>query len=403
MGGRAWRRAHRLLTLDIGGTSTDMALIDREPLRTNLGEIEGMPLRLPRLDVHTIGAGGGSIARLDAAGGLRVGPESAGAEPGPAAYGRGDLPTLTDAHLVLGHLLPQAFGFGRIAVDPDRAAQAIEPLAHALGLSLSAAAEAMVAQAQAKMARGLRGVSAARGISPESCALLAFGGAGGLHLCALARLLGVRQWIAPPYPGVLSAYGLLWMDGVHEARRTVLTLLPETRAVRLDAVLLELRAECEEAMRAMGAPAGSYELHAFADLRYEGQSYELTAPFDPERPAVARQAFEQQHAARYGFAMPDRPIELVNLRLRAVALHPKPAGACWEPPDAPLGDLPSAVRLTMHGEMAQIPVIPRLALQPNTPIPAPALIVQPDSTLLIEPGWEVFVDSRTGALIGRTV
>jgi N-methylhydantoinase A len=313
------------------------------------------------------------------------------------------LPTLTDAHLVLGHLLPQAFGFGRIAIDPDRAAQAIEPLAHALGLSLHAAAEAMVAQAQAKMARGLRSVSAARGISPESCAMLAFGGAGGLHLCALARMLGVRQWIAPPYPGVLSAYGLLWMDGVHEARRTVLTPLPDARATRLQAVLLELRAECEEAMRTLGAPIGGYELHAFADLRYEGQSYELTAPFDPERPDLARQAFEQQHAARYGFTLPDRPVELVNLRLRAVALHPKPAGACWEPPDAALGDLPNAVRLTLHGEMAQIPVIPRAALQPNTPIPAPALIVQPDSTLLIEPGWEVFVDSRTGALIGRTV
>jgi N-methylhydantoinase A/oxoprolinase/acetone carboxylase beta subunit len=193
------------------------------------------------------------------------------------------------------------------------------------------------------------------------------------------------------------------MDGVHEARRTVLTLLPDTRATRLDAVLLELRAECEAAMRTMGAPVGSYELHTFADLRYEGQSYELTAPFDPDRPALARQAFEQQHAARYGFTLPDRSVELVNLRLRAVALHPKPAGACWEPPDMTLGDLPSAVRLTLHGETAQVPVILRAALQPNTPIPAPALIVQPDSTLLIEPGWEVFVDSRTGALIGRTV
>jgi len=190
---------------------------------------------------------------------------------------------------------------------------------------------------------------------------------------------------------------------VHEARRTVLTPLPETRAVQLDAVLLELCAECEEAMRAMGAPVGSYELHAFADLRYEGQSYELTAPFDPERPALARQAFERQHALRYGFTLPDHPVELVNLRLRAVALHPKPAGACWEPPDAYLSDLPSTIRLILHGEAVQVPVIPRVALQPNTPIPAPALIVQPDSTLLLEPGWEVFVDSRTGALIGRTV
>ena len=395
--------AHRLLTLDIGGTSTDMALIDREPLRTNFGELEGMPLRLPRLDVHTIGAGGGSIAHLDMAGGLRVGPESAGADPGPAAYGKGDRPTLTDAHLVLGHLLPQAFGFGRVAVDPDRAARALEPLAHALGLSLHAAAEAIVAQARAKMVRGLRSVSAARGISPETCTLLAFGGAGGLHLCALARMLGVRQWIAPPYPGVLSAYGLLWMDRVHEARRTALMSLPDTRTTRLDAVLLELRAECEAAMQTMGASPSDYELHAFADLRYEGQSYEITVPLDPDRPAHARQAFEQQHAARYGFTLPDRLVELVNLRLRAVALHPKPAGACWEPPDTSLSNLPTAVRLILHGEARQVPVIPRDALQPNMPIPTPALIVQPDSTLLLEPGWEIFVDRRTGALIGRVV
>lgn len=393
--------AHRLLTLDIGGTSTDMALIDREPLRTNLGEIEGMPLRLPRLDVHTIGAGGGSMARLDAAGGLRVGPESAGADPGPAAYGKSELPTLTDAHLVLGQLLPQVFGFGQVAIDPDRAARAIEPLAHALSLRLHEAADAIVAQAQGKMARGLRSISAARGISPESCTLLAFGGAGGLHLCALARMLGIRQWVAPPYPGVLSAYGLLWMDAVHEARRTVLMPLPDTRSVPLDAVLLELRAECEAAMQAMGIALNDYDQHAFADLRYEGQSYELTVPLDPEQPDRARKAFEHQHATRYGFTMPDRAVELVNLRLRAVALYPKPAGACWEPPCTTPEDLPSTVRLFLHGEAVQVPVIPRAALQPNTPVPVPALIVQPDSTLLIEPGWEVLVDSRTGALIGR--
>lgn len=395
--------AHRLLTLDIGGTSTDMALIDREPLRTNLGEIAGMPLRMPRLEVHTIGAGGGSIARLDAAGGLRVGPESAGADPGPAAYGKGETPTLTDAHLVLGHLLPQAFGFGRVAIDPDRAARAVEPLAQSLGLSLHEAAAAVVAQAQAKMARGLRSVSAARGIDPESCTLIAFGGAGGLHMCALARMLGVRQWVAPPYPGVLSAYGLLWMDGVHEARRTVLTRMPDAPDLRLEAILLELRAECEAAMRTLGAPVGGYELHAFADLRYDGQSYELTVPFNAAQPVHAREAFERLHATRYGFTLPDRPVELVNLRLRAVALHPKPAGACWEPPATCLDNLPRAIMLTLGSEAVQAPVIPRETLQPNTPIPTPALIVQPDSTLLLEPGWEVFLDSRTGALVGRQV
>lgn len=393
--------ASRLLTLDIGGTSTDIALIDREPLRTHLGEIEGMPLRLPRLDVHTIGAGGGSLARLDAAGGLRVGPESAGAEPGPAAYGKGTLPTLTDAHLVLGHLLPQTFGFGNVAIDPDLAAKAIEPLADALGLTRQEAAAAVLEQARAKMARALRRVSAGRGINPESCTLIAFGGAGGLHLCALARLLGIHQWIAPPYPGVLSAYGLLWMDGVHEARRTLLTSLPDMPAQPVETVLMELRAECEAAMRQMGALVGSYELQLFADLRYEGQSYELTVPFDPEHPVGARQAFEQLHQTRYGFTLPNRPIELTTLRLRAVALNPKPAGASWEPHADYLSDLPTTVLLWLSDKAVPVPVIPREALSPNAPIPAPALIVQPDSTLLIEPGWQVQLDKRTGALVGR--
>jgi N-methylhydantoinase A len=395
--------AHRLLTLDIGGTSTDMALIEREPLRTHLGEIEGMPLRLPRLEVHTIGAGGGSIAQLDAAGGLRVGPQSAGADPGPAAYGKSDLPTLTDAHLVLGHLLPPAFGFGQVAIDPDRSARALAPLAAALGRSLTETAEAVLEQARARMARGLRRIAAGRGVSPESCTLVAFGGAGGLHLCALARLLGIRQWIAPPYPGVLSAYGLLWMDSVYEARRTVLTPLPHARARLLETVLLELRAECEAAMRQMGASVGGYELQTFADLRYEGQSYELTVPFDPERPAQARQAFEQLHQTRYGFTMPDRPVEATTVRMRAVALNPKPAGACWEPPTAPLRDLPPTTTLWLNGEAVQTPVIPREALQPDAPVPTPALIVQPDSTLLIEPGWHAYLDSRTGAIVGRSL
>ncbi len=393
--------AHRLLTLDIGGTSTDMALIDREPLRTPLGAIEGMPLRLPRLDVQTIGAGGGSLARLDAAGGLRVGPQSAGAEPGPAAYGKGELPTLTDAHLVLGHLPPQLFGFGQVRIDPDLSARAIEPLAQALGLSLQEAATAIVAQARAKMARGLRSVSAGRGVNPEHCALIAFGGAGGLHLCALARLLGIQQWIAPPYPGVLSAYGLLWMDGVHEARRTVLTPLPDALIPRLQPTLLALHAECESAMHALGATGEGYETRLFADLRYEGQSYELTVPFDAERPAHARAAFEHMHHARYGFTLPERPVELVNLRLRAVALRPKPAGACWEPAYAYPPDLPRRLTLWLEGEQVYAPVLPREELSPDAPVPAPALIVQPDATLLIEPGWHATVDSRTGAIIGR--
>lgn len=156
-------------------------------------------------------------------------------------------------------------------------------------------------------------------------------------------------------------------------------------------------------MRQLGAPVGGYEVQLFADLRYEGQSYELTVPFDAERPAHARPAFESLHHTRYGFTLPDRPVELVNLRMRAVALHPKPAGACWEPPHACTQPLPPHTTLWLEGEPVQVPVIPREELQPDAPIPAPVLIVQPDSTLLIEPGWQVTMDSRTGALVGRMI
>lgn len=397
----------RVLTLDMGGTSTDMALIDREPLRTSLGELEGMPLRLPRLDIHTIGAGGGSIAYLDPAGGLRVGPQSAGAEPGPAVYGKSDQPTVTDAHFVLGHLLPQTFGFGRIPLEPDRAWHAIEPLAHALGLSVPETAQAILDQARARMARGLRTISAGKGYDPEQFSLLVFGGAGALQVCALARLLGVPQWIVPPYPGVLSAYGLLWMDITHEAVRTVLRPLPEHTDLALERVLIDLREECEAVMRDAGVPLGGFELQPYADLRYAGQSYEITVPFDPTCPAQAGSDFERLHQARYGFILRERALELVNLRLRAVALNPKPAGAEWASMAsnssglAGASSLPPSISLWINGERMEVPVLWREALQPHQPIPTPALIVQPDSTLLIEPGWRVHVCSRTGCLIGR--
>ncbi len=391
---------HRVLTLDMGGTSTDMALIDREPLRTSLGEIEGMPIRLPRIDIHTIGAGGGSLAYLDPAGGLRVGPQSAGADPGPAIYGKGDQPTLTDAHAVLGHLVPQVFGFGQFELQMERAHHAIAPLASALGISIEQTAQAMIDQARAKMARGLRTISSGRGISPESCALLVFGGAGGLHLSALARLLGIRQWLVPPYPGVMSAYGLLWMDKVHEAVRTLLMPFPTARATAIEQVLLELRAECEEAMEA----TDELDFQVYADVRYQGQSHELTVPFDVAQPHWAGEAFLQIHAQRYGFTLPERPLELVNLRLRAVALQPKPAGAVWEPVYvADYADLPTRVHLWIEGEPMEVPVLTREQIIPQRPLPAPALLVQPDTTLLIEPGWDVMADALTGALYGRWV
>jgi N-methylhydantoinase A len=401
----------RLLTLDMGGTSTDVALIDREPTRIGLSEVNGMPVRLPQLEIHTIGAGGGSIAYLDAAGSLRVGPQSAGADPGPAAYGKGDQPTVTDAHLVLGHLLPETFGFGQIELQPDCAWRALEPLARALGLSVPDTAEAILQHAQARMAKALRAVSAARGYDPADFTLLAFGGAGPLQVCALARLIGARRWLLPPYPGVLSAYGLLWMDVVHEAVRTVLipfsasgkpSSLPQR--AEIPALIGQLHQECEEALRQAGVSPEEAQYHLYADLRYRGQSYEITVPFDLSRPARAAEQFHRLHTRHYGFAMPERPLELVNLRMRAVALMPKPAGAEWcIVSEGALGtyahELPATVRLYLSGEWRELPVLRREELSPRQRLTAPALVVQPDTTLLIEPGWQVEVDAQ-GNLIG---
>lgn len=392
----------RALTLDVGGTSSDMALIDHEPLRATLGEIGGMPMRMPRLDIHTLGAGGGSLAYLDPAGGLRVGPQSAGADPGPAVYGKSLQPTLTDAHFVLGHLRPETFGFGQIALEPERAWRAIEPLAQALGLSIPETAEAIVEQARARIARGLRTLSAGRGYDPAQFTLVVFGGAGALHACALARLLQIPQWLVPPYPGVLSAYGLLWMEILHEAARTVLRELPDRTDPPLERVLIDLREECESVMREAGVPIGSFELHPYADLRYTGQSHEITVPLSMARLSQTKAEFERLHQARYGFTLSGRAVELVNMRLRAVALQPKPAGATWEPPaDWLPPNLPSTATLILNGQTLEAPVIPRHALAPDEVVPAPALVVQPDATVLIEPGWHVQVCRRTGSLIGR--
>lgn len=391
----------RVLTLDIGGTSSDMALIDKEPLRATLGEIGGMPMRMPRFDIHTLGAGGGSLAYLDPAGGLRVGPQSAGADPGPAVYGKGTNPTLTDAHFVLGHLIPETFGFGQVPIEPDRAWRALEPLANALGLSVPETAEAIVDQARARIARGLRTISAGKGYDPAQFTLLPFGGAGALHACALARLLHIPRWIVPPYPGVLSAYGLLWMDTVHEAVRTILRDLPIQIDPPLERALIDLREECESVMRQSGIPLGGYELYPYADLRYAGQSHEITVRIDLSRLGTARAEFERLHQARYHYALPDRKVELVNLRLRAVAFNPKPVEAGWESPSEwlprPLRD---TLTITLHGSSLEVPIIPRHALSPAEKVPAPALVVQPDATVLIELGWQVQVCPRTGALIG---
>ncbi|MEF8796066.1 MAG: hydantoinase/oxoprolinase family protein, partial [Salinivenus sp.] len=335
--------APRLLTLDMGGTSADVALCDGQVPRTTEHTIADLPLRLPATDIHTVGAGGGSIAHVDAGGSLRVGPESAGAEPGPVCYGRGGTdPTVTDAHLVLGRLAAEHVlgGADTLEMAPGAARDAVAALGRAAGLSPEAAALGVLRVANATMERALRRVSVERGHDPRDYTLVPFGGAGPLHAAALAEALGMRQVLVPPAPGVLSALGLLMADVVYDTARAVLT---RADALRGDpSPLVGAREAAAEDVRAVltdhGTPALSLEL----DVRYVGQSYELSVPLDapitPEGVADAVAAFHERHRTRYGHADPDEPVEVVALRVRGRVAEPPPTLPREPEADVPLDE-----------------------------------------------------------------
>ncbi len=381
--------APRLLTLDMGGTSTDVALCPGGIPRTSESEIAGLPLRLPAVDIHTVGAGGGSIARVDAAGALHVGPTSAGAVPGPACYGRGGAePTVTDANLVLGRLLPDRFLGGAFELDVDPAHAAVDGLAHRLDLSRTDAALGIIRVANAAMERALRRVSIERGHDPKDYALVPFGGAGPLHACELADALGIGRILLPPHPGVLSALGLLMADVVYDASVSVLNRASEIEAL-FDRERERVRTVLEE--EGCREPA----LEAFVDARYRGQSYELTVPIDlPDEPleaAVAR--FHERHRRRYGHAMPEAPVEIVTLRVRGSSPGPEIS----LPADPSRAGDPAFARegrvVLSDGSETDAPIYERETLRYGHALDGPAVIAQYDSTVFVPRGWHVEVDS----------
>ncbi|MCX6599367.1 MAG: hydantoinase/oxoprolinase family protein [Acidobacteria bacterium] len=282
----------RVLAFDMGGTSTDVSLCDGQAAETTEAEVDGMPVRVPMLDIHTVGAGGGSIARIDEGGLLRVGPQSAGADPGPACYGTGTLPTVTDAHVVLGRM--NALLGGTMPLDRARSERALATL----GMDPIKAAQGVIRVANANMLRAIRAVSIERGHDPRDYALLAFGGGGGLHACEMAEDLGITTVIVPDQAGVLSAYGMLAADQLRDYAQGVLG------STDLEAVFSQLAGQAED----------SGKLERYADLRYLGQSYELTVPWKSQ--SSAHRAFEQLHERLYGYRM-TTGIEVVTLRVRS--------------------------------------------------------------------------------------
>lgn len=405
----------RLITFDMGGTSTDVALCDGSIPTTAESQIGDLPLRLPVIDIHTVGAGGGSIAYVDGGGALRVGPRSAGALPGPAAYGRGGTePTVTDANVLLGRLPPQGFlgGKGDVALDEAAARAVLERLGNALGLSAEEAGLGVLRVVNATMERALRRVSVERGHDPRAFTLLPFGGAGPLHACDLANALGVRRILVPPFPGVLSAYGMLVAGIATEASHSILymaaTLVDDPAPVSSALALLAVRVRSVLAAEGVAEPA----LTATLDLRYRGQSYELGVPLaldcageiTPIALANALDAFHGLHAQRYGYATRSEAVEVVTLRLRAeapgaeAALPALSAGAADAAP-ACVGERP--IWFSAAGPTAT-PLYDRLLLQPNNRLSGPALILQYDTTTVVLPGWGATVDAWGNVVMEKT-
>ena len=391
----------RVLGFDMGGTSTDVSLADGAPRETTEAVIDGLPIRIPMLDIHTVGAGGGSIARVDAGGLLRVGPESAGAEPGPACYGRGMQATVTDAHVVLGRV--EALLGGSLPMDADRAAVAVERIASQLKLPLAAAAAGILRVANANMERAIRTVSVERGYDPRDFALAAFGGCGGLHACEIARELGIRTVIVPRYAGALSALGMLMADAVRDYSAGVLGRgAPSRSRFRIGAsepralasggqdAPLETRFAQLERRARRESPGAIIERSA--DLRYLGQSYEINVPFTGTFAACAAR-FHRQHAKLYGYSNPSRDVEVVTIRVRARTPLPKPRLTA---PRSPAG--PSlARRVFVDGSWRNLKVWNRQDLGATTR-PGPALVLDYGSTTLIPPGWRFRLD-RAGSIL----
>ena len=368
----------RILGFDMGGTSTDVSLCDGVPRETMEASIDGFPVRVPMLDIHTVGAGGGSIARVDEGGLLRVGPESAGADPGPACYGVGGRPTVTDAHVVLGRIAADQLVGGEMHLDISRAAASVDSIARELKISRIAAAAGIVRVANANMERAIRVVSVERGHDPRDFALIAFGGCGGLHACEMASELGIRTVLVPEYAGALSALGMLIADHVRDYAAGVLN--------RPD-----IGREFERLERTARKELRGAELLRSADIRYAGQSYELTVPWRGANPAAL---FHREHQRVYGYANPDRAIEIVTVRVRARLRVAKPKPSRRR--EMAALTKPMRRRIYTAGAWRETPVFTRANLS-NATRRGPALVIDYGSTTLIPPGWRFALD-KSGTL-----
>lgn len=395
------------ITIDMGGTSSDICLIEsHEPHLTNEADIEGYPIKLPMIDINTIGAGGGSIAWIDPGGALRVGPVSAGAVPGPVCYGRGGTePTVTDANAVLGRINPGYLLGGEMSIDRDRAAEVLEArIAKPLGIDLLKAAEGIIAVVNANMIRGIRRVSVERGFDPRDFALVPFGGAGPLHGVELAQALNMTRVIIPTHPGIASAFGMLSADVRHDYVRTFISNAGSMNPAAVASIFSGMEAQASKQLAREGFTGDVVVLSRSADMRYLGQSYELPVPvpgggIDREVIDSVVDQFHKSHERAYGYSRQGEAVEFVNLRLVALGKLPETiaesgksgTGASPEP----IGHRP----VYFAGKEYRTPVYNRDRIPRGRSIRGPAVVEQLDSTIVIPPGFQGEIEPMGNMLI----
>ncbi len=404
----------RAITFDVGGTSADIGIaVDGRVGEATARDtwIGGYPVLVPMLDIATIGAGGGSIAHVDRGGAFRVGPQSAGSRPGPAAYGLGgDRPTVTDANLVLGRLDPASFLGGEMTLDTGAARRVIGDLAERLGLDESEAAEGVVTILNSNMANAIRSRTVQKGLDPRSFTLVAFGGAGPLHGAEVAAMLDIPRVVVPPHPGITSAAGLLTTDLKYDAVKTAFQTSDSVDAAALNAGFAWLEDVLTAQFAADGFGRDRIGLIRAGDLRYVGQGYELRVafpdgPIDEAALAGVWQAFERQHRTEYGHVFADSPVEIVNIRLTGSAVMPK----IGRPPPPAEGPLDAARLRTgpcsfrVDGRLARFdtPYYRRNAIPAGRPFEGPAVVVQRDTTTVVPPGWTAAAQADRNLILHR--
>ena len=391
----------KIIAFDMGGTSTDVSLVEGEPKTATDAHVAGLPVSVPMLDIHTVGAGGGSLARFDAAGVLHVGPESAGADPGPICYGRGLQPTVTDANLILGRLQPTRFLGGDFTLDLDRTRRVTQEWLKKQNskLTLEAFAAGVIRVINATMEKAIRVVSIERGRDPRHFALVAFGGAGGLHACALAQALSIPHVIIPAFPGALSALGILASDVVKDYSRTVLWRVSgKIPAAQLNQEFAALEKTAAKDFREESWP-GRPRYNRTIDLRYRGQGYELNLPSTKN----LLKDFEQEHHRRYGYTHPTREVELVTLRLRAIIKSTTAhvgTGALARPGRAKLGapSTPEA-RVQFNGKTLKTKLYSRDTLRPGQKYPGPAILTEYSATTILPPRVTFHLDAAANLIV----